>query len=52
MELARNGFTVSEDDCNIEICLIKNMDTAETLTIDVVLSEIPPGGNNIATGIT
>ena len=49
VELARDGFTVSEDDCNIEICLIKNMDTAETLTIDVFISEVPPGGNR-ATG--
>ena len=50
VELESEEFTVSEDDCNIEICLIKNMDTAEILTIDVFLSEIPSGGNR-ATGM-
>ena len=49
MALSRDGFTVSEDDCAVEICLVKNMDTAETLTVNVFISEAP-SDTNAATG--
>ena len=48
VELSRDEFIVTEDDCNVVICLTKNMDTAETLTIDVFLTEIPFGATGIA----
>ena len=50
MSPARDGFTVSEGDCDVELCLIKNMDTAEAITVNVFLVELPFEGNS-ATGI-
>ena len=46
---SRDGFTVSEGDCDIELCFIKNMDTAGAITVNIFIVELPFEGN-AATG--
>lgn len=44
MKVANTAISVSENECTIEICLVKNMDTAEILTVNLILTEVSSNG--------
>ena len=44
VRLLNQDISLSDDECHIEICLTKDMDTAVFFTVDVFLFEVPSEG--------